>query len=172
MNLLNEGNDEFGRLHRRFASFENVLVVLNDLDDYQCVWNAEGITDNTATPAGISHVFWSAAGRPALFIARSKVARRDSAPTPIEKFETRPVVSRFVFSTNPLHIMVEDQLPGPRILRIRKCNWVLVLVFLLLLSILLLILLLIFITPFDFTIPFTTSFTTYYIYYVLYIYTY
>jgi hypothetical protein len=60
VNLLNEGNDEFGRLHRRFASFENVLVVLNDLDDYQCVWNAEGITDNTATPAGISHVFWSA----------------------------------------------------------------------------------------------------------------
>ena len=54
-----EGSDIFGRLHRRFTSFENVLIVLNDLDDYQCVWNAEGITDNTATPGGISHVFWS-----------------------------------------------------------------------------------------------------------------
>ncbi len=59
VNLLNEGSDIFGRLHRRFTSFENVLIVLNDLDDYQCVWNAEGITDNTATPGGISHVFWS-----------------------------------------------------------------------------------------------------------------
>lgn len=60
VNLLNEGDTEFGRLHRRFTSFENVLIVLNDLDDYQCVWNADGITDNTATPGGISHVFWSA----------------------------------------------------------------------------------------------------------------
>ena len=59
VNLLNEGDTRFGRLHRRFTSFENILVVLDDLDDYQCVWNAEGITDNTATPGGISHVFWS-----------------------------------------------------------------------------------------------------------------
>jgi hypothetical protein len=60
VNFLNERDEIFGGLHRRFTSFENVLIVLNDLDDYQCVWNAEGITDNTATPGGISHVFWSA----------------------------------------------------------------------------------------------------------------
>ena len=28
--------------------------------EYQCVWNADGIIDNTATPAGISHVLWAA----------------------------------------------------------------------------------------------------------------
>ena len=56
VNLLNEANE----LHsRRFASFENILIVLDRLNEYQCVWNAAGITDNVATPAGISHAFWA-----------------------------------------------------------------------------------------------------------------
>ena len=64
--------------------------------------------------------------------------------------------------------MVDRQLPGPCTLRIRKCNWVLVLVFLLLLSILLLILLLIFplsILPFPLLpLLLLIIFITYYIY--------
>lgn len=57
VNLLNEANEMSSR---RFASFENVLIVLDRLNEYQCVWNADGITDNVATPAGISHAFWAA----------------------------------------------------------------------------------------------------------------
>jgi len=56
VNLLNEVNDF---KHRRFASFENTLIVLGNPEfEYQCVWNAEGIFDSKATPAGVSNVLW------------------------------------------------------------------------------------------------------------------
>jgi hypothetical protein len=55
VNLLNEATDR----HGRFASFENVLIVLQDPEDaYQCVWNADGIFDVKTSPAGVSSVFW------------------------------------------------------------------------------------------------------------------
>jgi len=56
VNLLNEENEMSSR---GFASFENILIVLDELNEYQCVWNAEGITDNVATPAGSSQFFWA-----------------------------------------------------------------------------------------------------------------
>jgi hypothetical protein len=57
VNLLNEATDR----HGRFASFENVLIVLQDPEDaYQCVWNADGIFDVKTSPAGVSSVFWLA----------------------------------------------------------------------------------------------------------------
>ena len=64
VNLLNEAMNEFSSttnaLHfRRLASFENVLIVTSSNLQYQCVWNADGIIDNVATPAGISHVMWA-----------------------------------------------------------------------------------------------------------------
>lgn len=64
VNLLNEALNEFSSttnaLHfRRVASFENVLIVTSSNLQYQCVWNADGIIDNVATPAGISHVMWA-----------------------------------------------------------------------------------------------------------------
>ena len=56
VNLLNELDD---MKHRRFASFENTLIVLGNTDsEYQCVWNADGIFDSKASPAGISNVLW------------------------------------------------------------------------------------------------------------------
>ena len=56
VNLLNELDD---MKHRRFASFENALVALGDTAyEYQCVWNADGIFDNRASPAGSSNVIW------------------------------------------------------------------------------------------------------------------
>jgi hypothetical protein len=56
VNLLSEVDD---LKHRRFASFENALVALGDAaSEYQCVWNADGIFDNRASPAGLSNVLW------------------------------------------------------------------------------------------------------------------
>lgn len=56
VNFLNEAND---MKHRRFSSFENTLLVLGDPEhEYQCVWNADGIFDSKASPAGISSVLW------------------------------------------------------------------------------------------------------------------
>jgi len=53
---LNEATDS---RHSRFATFENVLMVLQDPEDaYQCVWNADGIFDVKTSPAGVSSVFW------------------------------------------------------------------------------------------------------------------
>ena len=65
VNLLNEakvpGSAEVdvSTYHRRVASFENIVMVLPSALEYQCVWNADGIIDNTATPGGISHVLWA-----------------------------------------------------------------------------------------------------------------
>lgn len=64
-NLLNEAyvdsnTDNNGVQERAVSSFENILIVLPSSLEYQCVWNADGIIDNTASPAGISHVFWPA----------------------------------------------------------------------------------------------------------------
>ena len=60
VNLLNEAMNEANALHfRRVASFENILIVTSSTLQYQCVWNADGIIDNVATPAGISHVMWA-----------------------------------------------------------------------------------------------------------------
>ena len=60
-NLLNEAYvDNDGVQERGVSSFENILIVLPSSLEYQCVWNADGIIDNTASPAGISHVFWPA----------------------------------------------------------------------------------------------------------------
>jgi hypothetical protein len=63
VNLLEESK-KFGDVSsttfaRGVASFENIVMVLPSTLEYQCVWNADGIIDNTATPAGISHVFWA-----------------------------------------------------------------------------------------------------------------
>lgn len=59
-NLLNEQHDDAGVLkHRRFASFENTLVILDGEGEFQCVWNANGIFDNKASPAGLSNVLWA-----------------------------------------------------------------------------------------------------------------
>ena len=56
VNLLNEDTD---MKHRRFASFENTLIVLGEREyEYQCVWNADGIFDSKASPAGLSNVLW------------------------------------------------------------------------------------------------------------------
>jgi hypothetical protein len=56
VNLLSEADD---LKHRRFASFENAFVALGDTAyEYQCVWNADGIFDNRASPAGLSNVIW------------------------------------------------------------------------------------------------------------------
>ena len=55
LNLL----DEMTGPHRGVASFENIFMVLPSSSEYQCVWNADGITDNTASPAGLSHVLWA-----------------------------------------------------------------------------------------------------------------
>lgn len=56
VNLLNEVDD---MKHRRFASFENTLVALGDAAyEYQCVWNADGIFDSRASPAGLTNVIW------------------------------------------------------------------------------------------------------------------
>ena len=42
-----------------FASFENTLLTLGlAKDEYQCVWNAAGITDNRALPGGVSEYFF------------------------------------------------------------------------------------------------------------------
>jgi hypothetical protein len=64
VNLLNEAkrpdNLDVSTYDREVASFENILIVLQGTLEYQCVWNADGIIDNTATPAGISHVMWAA----------------------------------------------------------------------------------------------------------------
>lgn len=58
VNLLNEANDNQNK-HRRFASFENTLIVLDsDEREFQCVWNAHGIFDNQASPGGVSNVLW------------------------------------------------------------------------------------------------------------------
>jgi hypothetical protein len=60
VNLLNEAMNEANDLHfRRVASFENILIVTSSNLQYQCVWNADGIIDNVATPAGISHAMWA-----------------------------------------------------------------------------------------------------------------
>ena len=56
VNLLNEADEQHWR---RVASFENILMVLPSNAEYQCVWNADGIIDNVATPAGLSHVLWA-----------------------------------------------------------------------------------------------------------------
>lgn len=58
VNLLNAAGDD---KHRRFASFENTLVVLDspDMHEFQCVWNADGIFDNQASPGGLSNVLWA-----------------------------------------------------------------------------------------------------------------
>ena len=54
--MLNEVDD---MKHRRFASFENTLVALGDAAyEYQCVWNADGIFDSRASPAGLTNVIW------------------------------------------------------------------------------------------------------------------
>lgn len=56
VNLLNEVDD---MKHRRFASFENTLIALDDAAyEYQCVWNADGIFDSRASPAGLTNVIW------------------------------------------------------------------------------------------------------------------
>jgi hypothetical protein len=56
VNLLYEVDD---MKHLRFASFENALIALGDAAyAYQCVWNADGIFDNRASPAGLSNVIW------------------------------------------------------------------------------------------------------------------
>jgi len=56
VNLLNEVDD---MKHRRFASFENTLIALGDAAyEYQCVWNADGIFDSRASPAGLTNVIW------------------------------------------------------------------------------------------------------------------
>jgi hypothetical protein len=56
VNLLNEAT---ASRHLRFASFENVLIVLKDPEDsYQCVWNTDCIFDVKTSPAGVSSVFW------------------------------------------------------------------------------------------------------------------
>jgi hypothetical protein len=58
VNLLNEVDD---MKHRRFASFENALIVLGNAEtEYQCVWNADGIFDSKTSPGGITSVFWRA----------------------------------------------------------------------------------------------------------------
>ena len=46
----------------RWASFENVLVNLREREQqqFQCVWNAAGITDSVFAPGGVSAVFWAA----------------------------------------------------------------------------------------------------------------
>ena len=56
VNLLNEEGQ-----HRGFASFENTLIVLDlpDVEEFQCVWNANGIFDNQASPGGVSNVLWT-----------------------------------------------------------------------------------------------------------------
>jgi len=63
VNLLEEskknGDSDSTTYARGVASFENIVIVLDSTLEYQCVWNADGIVDNTATPAGISHVFWA-----------------------------------------------------------------------------------------------------------------
>jgi len=72
VNLLNELDD---MKHRRFASFENALVALGDTAyEYQCVWNADGIFDNRASPAGSSNVIWRP-GRSRQLDARLHVPR-------------------------------------------------------------------------------------------------
>ena len=62
VNLLNDakqsGNIEGSTYDHRVASFENIVMVLQSALEYQCVWNADRIIDNTATPAGISHALW------------------------------------------------------------------------------------------------------------------
>jgi hypothetical protein len=64
INLLNEAKRpddvDVSTYDRGVASFENIAIVLQGTLEYQCVWNADGIIDNTATPAGISHVMWAA----------------------------------------------------------------------------------------------------------------
>jgi len=56
VNLLNEAGQ-----HRGFASFENTVIVLDlpDVEEFQCVWNANGIFDNQASPGGVSNVLWT-----------------------------------------------------------------------------------------------------------------
>jgi len=63
VNLLNELESNLnGKPSIRFASFENTFISLKDFIDvdleYQCVWNSDGILDNFAHPAGISHILW------------------------------------------------------------------------------------------------------------------
>jgi hypothetical protein len=57
VNLLSESldkSDENGGF-TSFASFENTLMTLGDpAHEYQCVWNAAGITDNRALAGGVS----------------------------------------------------------------------------------------------------------------------
>jgi hypothetical protein len=64
INLLNEAKRpddvDVSTYDRGVASFENIVIVLPSTLEYQCVWNTNGIIDNTATPAGISHVMWVA----------------------------------------------------------------------------------------------------------------
>ena len=46
----------------RFASFENTLLNLDSVAyELQCVWNAAGILDNSAKPAGVSTVLFAPA---------------------------------------------------------------------------------------------------------------
>lgn len=67
LNLLNEAkihiatNEPYTIEYLQFASFENTLLVTDRSGsmEYQCVWNANGIIDNIATPGGIAHVFWA-----------------------------------------------------------------------------------------------------------------
>jgi len=59
VNLLNEMPRLDGGQRHMFASFENTMITLGDpLYEYECVWNAAGILDNRAHPAGVSHSFW------------------------------------------------------------------------------------------------------------------
>ena len=56
-NLLSENMEtaEANGAFESFASFENTLMTLGDpAHEYQCVWNAAGITDNRALAGGVS----------------------------------------------------------------------------------------------------------------------
>ena len=57
-NLLNEPVAAEER--HRFASFENTLINLGATEyEFQCVWNAAGVLDNSAKPGGVSTVLFA-----------------------------------------------------------------------------------------------------------------
>jgi hypothetical protein len=113
VNLLNEAGAN--ALHfRRVASFENILIVTGSNLQYQCVWNADGIIDNVATPAGISHAMW-APGQTAddLYKVRGTRACRewksDMQETEMPLLPLQNTVVCFIFILSKIHHILRQQ---------------------------------------------------------------